>query len=133
MQKELRIVRKGSIADIRCGQITESGQHVKVYTVHPDVKHDYFALHDFLAVRDPVDEQKGSQLHKGQRVRLFRDPDLVSSLELTVSGVDHHTVPDAYTMKPIMPFWQKAAIGFAALALGGPTLYVALEKLLGSR
>jgi hypothetical protein len=32
-----------------------------------------------------------------------------------------------------MPFWQKAAVGIAALVLAVPTAYVALEKLLGSR
>ncbi|HLD97617.1 MAG TPA: hypothetical protein VI934_04720 [Candidatus Nanoarchaeia archaeon] len=124
--------RKGTIAGIRNGT-TEFGQQVTVYVIHPDLKHTYCANRDFSIVRDPVDERQGKQLREGQHVRLFRDEDRVSLLELTVLGAYHYSVPDGYILKPIMPFWQKAAITGMVIGAAVYASYSTLGKLLEIR
>ncbi len=112
---------------------------VNVYTVHPNGP-TYNANREFRAIRDPVDEQAGSYLREGQQVRLFRNPNKVSSLDVLLEGqaglegqpVYLH-VPDAYIIRPLMPFWQKAAVGIGLiglLAVAGTAWYTLYADLL---
>lgn len=103
------------------GHLRYSGKPVTVYTI----KHKVIGNakdQEMRVIRDHVDMKLGKPVHQKQKVKVYVERNYFTGNDVVIErwgyNPRYERIND-YILRPVMPLWQKAAVGLASVALLG--------------